>query len=153
MPVEVILNQDSIWEFPLCPHILSICNLKYHTWISVYLFFQNGHVMMSPANQLQGQWSFLLLIGWWHHYMTISKFKCDSCHVMMSPSNQLQGQWSFVSLIGWWHHYMTTLNNKRVHWNSNVIFWKTNIQNMLTSWKNLNAILIYHDFYHNIVLV
>ena len=53
MMVEVILNQDSILDFPKCSHILSISYLKYHIWISVYTFeFQNGHVMTSPANQL-----------------------------------------------------------------------------------------------------
>ena len=53
MMVEVILNQDSILDFPEGPHILSISNLKYQSWISVYTFeFQNGHVMTSPTNQL-----------------------------------------------------------------------------------------------------
>ena len=54
---EVILNQDSILEFPKCSHILSISYLKYQSWISVYtLEFQNGHVLTSPANQL-AKWS------------------------------------------------------------------------------------------------
>ena len=53
--VEVMLNHDRILDFPECPHILSICYLRYHFWISVHTFiFQNGHVMTSPANQLQG---------------------------------------------------------------------------------------------------
>ena len=53
MMVGVILNQDSILDFPKCPHILSISHSKYHSWISVYTFiFQNGHVVTSPANQL-----------------------------------------------------------------------------------------------------
>ena len=29
--VEVLINQDSILDFPICPHILSICNLEYIT--------------------------------------------------------------------------------------------------------------------------
>ena len=53
MMVEVILNQDSILDFPKCSHIMSISYLKYHIWISAYTFeFQNANVMMSPANQL-----------------------------------------------------------------------------------------------------
>ena len=53
MMVEVMLNRDSILDFPKGPHILSINHLKYQSWISVYTFeFQNGHVMTSPANQL-----------------------------------------------------------------------------------------------------
>ena len=52
MTVEVMLNQDSILDFRKRPHVLSICYLEYHFWISVYiLIFQNGHVMTSPANQ------------------------------------------------------------------------------------------------------
>ena len=39
MMVKVILNQDSILDFPKCPHVLSICHLKYHSWISVYFFY------------------------------------------------------------------------------------------------------------------
>ena len=51
--VEVMLNQDSILDFPKGPHIFSISHLKYQSWVSMYTFeFQNGHVMMSPANQL-----------------------------------------------------------------------------------------------------
>ena len=53
MMVEVMLNLDSILDFPKGPHILSISHLKYQSWISVYTFeFKNGHVMTSPANQL-----------------------------------------------------------------------------------------------------
>ena len=53
MMVEVMLNQDSTLDFPKCPQILSISHLKCQSWISVdTLEFQNGHVMMSPANQL-----------------------------------------------------------------------------------------------------
>ena len=56
MMVEVLLNQDSILDFPKGPHILSTSHLKYQSWISVYTFeFQNGHVMTSPANQLAKQ--------------------------------------------------------------------------------------------------
>ena len=54
MMVEVMLNQDSILDFPKSPNILSNSHLKYQSWISVYTFqFQNGHIMMSPASQLQ----------------------------------------------------------------------------------------------------
>ena len=54
MMVEVMLNLDSILDFPKCPYIFSISHLKYQSWILVYTFeFQNGHVM-SPANELQG---------------------------------------------------------------------------------------------------
>ena len=53
MMVEVILNENCILDFPKCPHILSISHLKYHSWISVYTDFHNGHVMTSAANQLQ----------------------------------------------------------------------------------------------------
>ena len=57
MIAKVMLNQDSILDFPKVPHILSISHLKYQSWISVYTFeFQNGRVMTSPANQL-AKWS------------------------------------------------------------------------------------------------
>ena len=57
MTVEVTVNQDSILDFPKSPHILSISLLEYQSWISVHTFeFQNGHVMMSPANQF-AKWS------------------------------------------------------------------------------------------------
>ena len=60
MMVEVMLNQDSILDFPKGPHILSISHLKYQSRISVYTFeFQNGHVMTSPANQL-AKWLVML---------------------------------------------------------------------------------------------
>ena len=53
MIVEVMLNQDSILDFPKVPHILSFRHSKYQSWISVYTFkFQNGHGMTSPAYQL-----------------------------------------------------------------------------------------------------
>ena len=53
MMIVVVLNQDSILDFPKGPHILSISNFTYQSLISVYTFeFQNGHVMMSLANQL-----------------------------------------------------------------------------------------------------
>ena len=53
MMVKVMLDQDSIIDFPKGPHSLSIRHLEYQSWISVYTFeFQNGHVMTSSANQL-----------------------------------------------------------------------------------------------------
>ena len=53
MTAEVMLNQDSILDFPKGPHILGISHLEYQSWISVYTFeFQNDHVVASPANQL-----------------------------------------------------------------------------------------------------
>ena len=76
MMIEVISNQDSFLDFQKCPHILSICCLKYHFWILVYTFiFQNCNVTMSPANQLQCLWSFWQLIGCWLHEMTILENK------------------------------------------------------------------------------
>ena len=58
MMVDIMLNQDSILDFPKGQHILSISHSKYHFWISVYTFeFRNGHVMKSPANQL-AKWSY-----------------------------------------------------------------------------------------------
>ena len=53
MMVEVMLNRDSILDFPKGPHILSISYLKYQSWISLYTSdFQNGHVMTSPAKHV-----------------------------------------------------------------------------------------------------
>ena len=63
---KVMLNQDSILNFPKGPHILSIIHLKYQSWISVTLLnfkmvmlrrhqpisLQYGHVVTSPANQI-----------------------------------------------------------------------------------------------------
>ena len=64
MMEKVMLNRDTILDFQTCSHVLSICYLKCHFWKTVYSFMiQNGYVMMSPANQLQGQGSFLQLIG------------------------------------------------------------------------------------------
>ena len=50
------VNSGHHFRFRKCRHILSICHLKYFFWISVYtFFFQNGHVMTSTANHMQGQ--------------------------------------------------------------------------------------------------
>ena len=66
--VEVKLNQDSILDFFKCPHILSICHLEHHSWISVYFFIHK-------------------LIGWWRHNKTI--LKCT----LKSESDTLNGKY------------------------------------------------------------
>ena len=58
-------NQVAISIFEKCPHILNICYLKYHFWISVYAFifwkWLCYEVSSQSTNQLQGQWSCMLL--------------------------------------------------------------------------------------------
>ena len=46
MMAEAILNQDSILDFPKCPHILNICHLKVALLdFGDHFYFQNGPVM------------------------------------------------------------------------------------------------------------
>ena len=55
MTVEVILNQDSMLDFPKYQEYLEYLPSKISLLdFSEHFYFQNGHVMTSVANKLQG---------------------------------------------------------------------------------------------------